>query len=264
MTPEEVVKQTNRERYLERLKKNHPDREYEDDEALFAQVNDDYDESEKQIGELRGYENEITKMIDVNPASAAFLSDWKNGVDPIVALIRRFGDDFKAALEDPAKLEQIAEANKEYAERVAQNKKYEEEYKKNIAESLVAVEKMEKEENIPTDKMDEALAALELMAKDVFSGIYSVENVRMALKAINYDADLADASREGEVRGRNAKIQERLRKSSRGDGTADLAGTNGRGASIDRPEFGALNRYGAGNSTIYERGGEKRIPYKDR
>ena len=37
-------------------------------------------------------------------------------------MIRKFGDDFKAALEDPEKQEALAAANKEYAERIAKEK----------------------------------------------------------------------------------------------------------------------------------------------
>lgn len=48
----------------------------------------------------------------------------------------------------------------------------------------------------------------------------------MALKAINHDADIAAASQEGEIRGKNAKAEAQLRKPKRGDGTPALAGAN--------------------------------------
>ena len=45
---------SNRERYTERLKAKYPDKEFADDEALFAQINDEYDGLDK---ELSGYKN---------------------------------------------------------------------------------------------------------------------------------------------------------------------------------------------------------------
>ena len=48
----------------------------------------------------------------------------------------------------------------------------------------------------------------------------------MAVKALNHDTDVAMASEEGEIAGRNAKIVEKLRKAERGDGTAPLDGKN--------------------------------------
>lgn len=85
----------------------------------------------------------------------------------------------------------------------------------------------------------------------------------MALCAINHDDDVATAAREGEVRGRNTRIEERLRRGQRGDGTASLDGKNGgQSKSRDMPDLGVLNRYDDGGQTIWERGGEKRRPAK--
>lgn len=38
-----------RDQFGERLKKKYPDREYADDDALFGQINDDYDEYDKKL-----------------------------------------------------------------------------------------------------------------------------------------------------------------------------------------------------------------------
>jgi hypothetical protein len=46
------------------------------------------------------------------------------------------------------------------------------------------------------------------------------------LKAVNHDADVENARTEGTVAGRNAKIDEKLRKQQGGDGTPNLAGSN--------------------------------------
>lgn len=92
---------SNRDRYSERLKAKYPDKEFADDEALFGQINDDYDGYEKELGTYREREKALSDLFASNPRSASFLTDWRNGEDPIVGLVRKFGDDFKAALEDP-------------------------------------------------------------------------------------------------------------------------------------------------------------------
>ena len=53
------------------------------------------------------------------------------------------------------------------------------------------------------------------------------ETIEMILKALNHDADVANAQEEGEVAGRNAKIVERKRNSKKGDGITNLNGRNG-------------------------------------
>ena len=61
------------------------------------------------------------------------------------------------------------------------------------------------------------------------------------------------------MKGRNSKIEEKLRKGSKSDGTANLAGKNGGGNADSRqmPDLGAISRYD-GAQNIWERGGEKR------
>ena len=120
--PNNTEVKSNRERYTERLKAKYPDREFADDEALFGQINDDYDGYDKELSGYKEREKALSDLFASNPQSAAFLTDWRKGEDPIIGMVRKFGDDFKAALEDPEKQEALAAANKEFAERIAQEK----------------------------------------------------------------------------------------------------------------------------------------------
>lgn len=253
---------SNRDRYTERLKTKYPDKEFADDEALFGQINDDYDSYDSELSGYREREKALSDLFASNPRSAAFLIDWRNGEDPIVGLIRKFGDDFKAALEDPEKAEALAAANKEYAERIAKEEEYENEYQKNIGETLTTLDQMQKEEGLTDDDIDNAMEFLIGIMKDGLLGKFSRESISMALKALKHDADVETADREGEVRGRNTKIEERLRKDTKGDGTASLGSKNGsRGVPRNMPDLGAIDQdYGMQN--IWERGGEKRRPAK--
>lgn len=250
---------SNRDRYTERLKTKYPDKEFVDDEALFGQINDDYDSYDNELSGYREREKALSDLFASNPRSAAFLTDWRNGEDPIVGLVRKFGDDFKAALEDPEKQEALAAANKEYAERIAKEGEYEDEYQKNLCESLTTLEQMQQEEGLSDEDIDLAMEFLIGIMKDAILGKFSRESIAMALKAIKHDADVEQADREGEVRGRNTKIEEKLRKGSKNDGTASLGSKHGggKGASREMPDLGAIDQnYGTQN--IWERGGEKR------
>lgn len=253
---------SNRDRYTERLKTKYPDKEFADDEALFGQINDDYDSYDSELSGYREREKALSDLFASNPRSAAFLIDWRNGEDPIVGLIRKFGDDFKAALEDPEKAEALAAANKEYAERIAKEEEYENEYQKNIGETLTTFDQMQKEEGLTDDDIDNAMEFLIGIMKDGLLGKFSRESISMALKALKHDADVETADREGEVRGRNTKIEERLRKDTKSDGTASLGSKNGSsGVPRNMLDLGAIDQdYGMQN--IWERGGEKRRPAK--
>lgn len=254
---------TNREKYAERLKGKYPDREYADDEAMWAQANEDYDGYDKEISEYKDREKALSDMFANDPRSAAFMTNWRKGGDPAVELVRMYGQDFLEEMQDPEKLEAFAEANKEYAERVAKEKDLEKEYEENMSGvTLPTLERMRDDEGYSDDEIDEAMEFLAGVMMDGLRGKFTEESILMAMNAIHHDEDVSVAAREGEVKGRNAKIEERLRRRGRGDGTADLAGKNGGGRPRNAPEMGALDRYGEGNTTIWERGGEKRRPAK--
>ncbi len=253
---------SNRNRYIARLKERHPDKEYADDEALFGQINEDYDGYDKELSGYKEREKALSDLFASNPRSAAFLIDWRNGEDPIVGLVRKFGDDFKAALEDPEKVEALAAAQKEYAERVTKEREYETQYRQNMDATYATIEQVQQEDGLTDDDIDAAMTFLIGIMKDGILGKFSAESIRMAVKALHHDDDVTQADREGEVRGRNTRIEEQIRRSGRRDGTANLSGKNGgKTTTREMPDLGALERYDGGMN-IWERGGERRRPVK--
>lgn len=257
--PDKPTVKSNRERYAERLKAKYPEREFADDEALWGQANEDYDGYDNELAGYKEREKVFSDLFTKDPRSAAFLTNWRKGGNPAVELVRMFGDDFVEELRDPAKQEELAKASKEYAERVAKEKEFDEQYQKNITETLSTLETLQANEGVGDDEIDGAMEFLVGIMKDGIVGRFSPESIRMALRAIHHDEDVAVAEREGEVRGRNSRIEEKLRKKQRGDGTANLDGKNGGGGRPrEMPDLGALDRYDDGGQTIWERGGEKR------
>lgn len=254
---------------LNRMRSKYPEKNFDDDEAFFGQINDDYDNYDKQIAdrdsqieEYKGREKTFSDMFTSDPRSASFLTDWRNGEDPVVSLIRRYGTDIVDVINDPEKQEEIAKANKEYADRNLKEKGYEEEYAKNLDESANTVDAVAQEMGWDEEQKGQALEFLINTSRDVMLGKFTREALIMAHKALNHDADVENAGLDGEVRGRNAKIDEKLRRSKKGDGTMPLGGKNGTAPAVrDSRDLGALDRYDDGVSNIWERGGEKRTKY---
>ncbi len=256
---EELKNKSKRDLLLERMRTRYPDKKFEDDEELFGQISEEYDTYDKDISGYKDREEKISTLFASDPRSARLFIDWRDGKDLISNLVRLYGDDLRAALDDPSKLEELAEANKEYMERVAQNELYEVEYEKNMAETLARLEKTQQAKGLSDTDLDTAMEWLTVIAKDFMMGKISDETIEMAIKAQNFDAAVEQAEQEGEVRGKNAKIEEKLRKSTKGDGTAALSGKNGsNGGNRAVPDLGAIDRYGVGATTIWERGDMKR------
>lgn len=220
-----------RDQHLERLRKKYPDKKFEDDEEIYGQISDDYDTYEAELDGLRGREKSLSDMFAADPRSAQFLTDMHNGTDPILGLVRNFGVEIKDVLDDPEMQDKIAEANKDYVERIANSKKLDDEYEKNMDDTLETLRQFQAERGMSDEQIDQVVGFLLGVVRDGVMGKFSTETLDMACKALNYDADVAAAGEEGEVTGRNAKITENLRKSKKGDGTAPLGGKNGHGHS---------------------------------
>lgn len=257
-----------RDAVLNRIRSKYPDKQYADDEAYFGQIEDDYNEYDKKVGELsaanedyRKRESELSDMFAKDPRSADYLMRWKNGEDPAIALVREFGDDVVEIISDPKRQEEVAKAKQEYADRVANDKKLQEEYQVNLKQSLAMIDDLvaggESE-----DEVDKVMKAYITIGTDVLMGKFNRETYDMIKKSFNYDSAVANAAEEGVIKGRNEKIEEKLAKNKKGDGHSPLGGETGMQADrTPRRPLGALDNFGDGNQTIWERGGEKRRKY---
>ncbi len=259
--PDNNPVKSKRDLTMERMKARYPDRSYDDDEALFGQINDDYDDYDKKLSESQGREKAFSEMFYKNPKAARLMMEWKDGKDPVASLISIYGkEDILAAIDDPERLQAIEEANKDFAERLAKSDEYDAQYEKNFPESARAIDEWAEQKGIDENTVNELGTMLAEICGNFIVGKFTPETFEMLMKAKNYDADVEQAQAEGEVAGRNAKIEEKLRKGKQGDGTVALDGKNGNaGSTKPKRDLGALERYGESKS-IFERGGEKRIP----
>ena len=220
-----------RDQHIDRLRKKYPDKKFEDDEEIYGQISDDYDQYEQELEGYKGREKSLSDMFAADPRSAQFLTDMHNGNDPILGLVRNFGVEIKDVLDNPEMQEKIAEANKDFVERTAKSKKLDKEYEANMDTSLETMRQFQTENNLDDAQMDAIAAHLLTIAGDIVMGKFTRDSLELARKALNYDADVAAAGEEGEIAGRNTKIVEDLRKSKKGDGIAPLGGKNGEGYS---------------------------------
>lgn len=216
-----------RDQQLERLRKKYPDKKFEDDEEIYGQIYDDYDQYEQDLSGYKDREKAMSDMFAADPRSAQFLADMHNGNDPYVGLVKNFGIEIQDVLDDPEMQEKIAEANKDYVERVAKSRQLDEEYEKNMDASLETLRQFQEERGMSDVQIDAVVDAVLTVVRDGVMGKFSKETLAMFVNAINHDSDVASASEEGRVAGRNDKIVEGLRKRDKGDGTAPLNGKNG-------------------------------------
>lgn len=252
--PQQAVK-SKRDLALERLKARHPDVDYPDDESIFGAIGEDYDADQAELGSLRNDSKALSEMFDADPKSATFLQQMRKGENPWLAMIRIYGDEAFDYFSDPSNADDIAKAQEEYLAKVADGRKLEEEYDKNVPESDKVMSAFSEEYG--EDALTDAVAKVSKVVDDWLRGKITSEALDMARLASSHDADVEQAGHEGEVRGRNSRIGDRLRLKKGGDGTPNLDGKSAvPGNRLPKQDLGALGRE---KRDIWEAGNEKRI-----
>lgn len=219
---------------LERMTAKYPDEDFSDKEKFYGKIVEDYVDGEDRIAKYEEDERRLSDMMMADPRAAQILVDMSNGADVATSLVRMFGNEIKDAIDDPDRLEEMAEANKEYVERVAKNKQYEEMYKENLEHTIADIDMVQREMGLSDEQVDKAMALLQSIVSDGVMGKFTPDNIKMALKAISHDEDVALAAEEGEVKGRNTRIEEKLRKSAKGDGMPTINSKNNNVAQAKR------------------------------
>lgn len=215
-----------RDRQIGRLREKYPEKKFEDDEEIYGQIGEDYDNYEKELGGYKEREKVLSDMFAADPRSATFLVEMSKGNSPVISLLKNFGPDIKEALDDPDKIQDVADAWAEEQERIATSQKLDDEYAENLPKSLEALRQYQEDNNLTDEEADAIIFALINIVRDGVMGKFSPEMFDLMGKAIHHDEHVALAQEEGTIAGRNQTVTEKLRKRKDGDGLAPLNGKN--------------------------------------
>ena len=226
MSTTEQGQKSRRETVIGRLRERYPDKKFEDDEEIYGQIGDDYDNLEKENTAYKDREKSLSDMFAADPRSAEFLTELSKGGNPVISLLKNFGPDIKETLDDPEKMQELADAWAEDQKRIAKSKQLDDEYANNMEKSLADLRKYQEDNGLSDEQTDAIIFGLISIVRDGVMGKFTPESFELISKAINHDEDVAQAESEGTVAGRNQKITEKLRKSRKGDGLGPLNGKN--------------------------------------
>lgn len=213
---EKERKPTNKEKFnsmmMERIEGYNPD----DEEGAYGMLIDNYNRNEEQ-------KKILADAINNDPRLASVLSDIVAGKrSGANALVRYYGRDFLSAEEGTPEYDDIVAAEEERKKDAESRAAREEEYKKNIDESTPIIEEFCKSKGY---KVDDFLNDVwDKVAAPILSGKYTTELLAMLDKGFNYDNDVNDAMKAGEVKGRNENVN-KLRNDQIGDGMPTGLGT---------------------------------------
>lgn len=209
-------KPTNKERFNSMMKERMEGFNPEDEEGAYGMLIDNYTKNEEQ-------KKMLADAINKDPRLASVLSDIVAGKrSGANALVRYYGRDFLSAEEGTPEYDDIVAAEEERKKDAEERSAREEEYKKNIDESTPIIEEFCKSKGYDVDEFLNNV--WDRIASPILSGKYTNELLSMLDKGFNYDNDVNDAMKAGEVKGRNDNIN-KMRNDQIGDGMPTGLGT---------------------------------------
>lgn len=211
-TPENQNTISSRESLLARARERFPDRQFADLDAtevpegtadLDEAINEMLEDLTTRQATYDEKNNRLTELLMTDPDSAEFIQKWVETGDPRTALVETFGDDLGMSEEGQANFKGQLDS---WRERKKANDALNEEAEANWQKSLADLESWGDAKGLSLEQKRDVMLRLLAIAFNGMENKYGTEDFDLALNAINHDADVATAEREGEVKGRNAKI----------------------------------------------------------
>lgn len=205
-----------RERLMGRIQSRYPERTFVGQKGQDGQdgqddfdlaVNELLDEYDAKQSEQDANNEKLMKLFMSDPRSHEFINRWVEAGDPLVALIEIFGDDFSEAMSSPESRERFIESHNKWLERKSADDSAREDRESNWQKSLEDLDSWGNEKGLDEKKKVEVILRLHQVGVNAIENIYTREDFEMAFNAMNYAEDVASARKEGEVAGRNAKIE---------------------------------------------------------
>lgn len=219
--------------FLEMMRNTYPDVNYDDEEDIFGAIEKDINDKDEKIKKNEEEGKKIVDLFTQDPRSAEFFNSWVKGKNPIESLIELFGDEFRDALDDPEQREKFSKSYQSFLEKVAKSKEMDKKADENLLATFELFDKMQKENGWSDEEVQEIFTKINDIYQDGLFCIIKPETITMVAKALNYDSDIEEASRVGEIKGKNAKITEKLKKEDAPSGTPPtLGGDNDSGVQM--------------------------------
>lgn len=215
--------------FIEAYKKRHPDASIDDEESLFAAINDGYGKDSDEYEAMKKREDTLVDMFTKDPRAAMMFTAMRDGEDLTMYLVKNFGDEFLDAINDPEKADDFAKAHEEWVKKAEKTRQMQKETDENLQKTLECFRAVMEKKGWTEEEAAQVFEACQKIIIDGLNGIVTPETIEMVSKGMRFDNAVRDAGTDGEIRGRNQKIQERLRKT-----TDDVPSLTGSGNQVGR------------------------------
>ena len=239
------------DRLRERYTAKNPDKEYGNenaDDALVADILSELEDFDAQLGEFEEGKKQSQKMVDLfnrDPRSSKFMLALASGEgNPIDYLLDIYGPDLLDALQSEEGRAKIVDSNNKWLEKKASEESTMQARMDNYEKSINDLVAFASEKGLSDEQAVAIFEKVNQIGFDAIEGIYTRESYEMAYDAMNYATDVETARKEGERDGRNARIEEKLKKVTKPAEMPPTVGGQGVGVPESKPKAKKPDMFG--------------------
>jgi hypothetical protein len=233
---EEKKEEVKKHKYADRLAKAYPERAFETD--------DDYENAhEDYVKDLEGYRErgtianqKLIALFEAEPQIADVISAMIGGATMRSALARHIGAEDLVPEDGDPDYKAWDENNKQRLERIAKADQFNREFNENVEFSAKSVQEFASENDLKPEEAEKILGEFDDMLKDIYRGRITKETLAKIVRAVKHDEAVKEAKAEGEIKGKNEAIKEKVEKekvTAKDDGLPVLKKA---GDAIEEPE----------------------------
>lgn len=154
----------------------------------------------------QGKNRELHDLLMRDPSGIAFLTKWMESGDPRAALVEVFGDDLSELATEEGR-GKFSDNLKVWRDKRDADDKLDQEAAANLEVTFNDLDSWRQNKGLSEEEAVEVFLRLSAVAMGGLMNKYTTDDFEMAYKAMHFDNAVSDARREGEVAGRNAKIE---------------------------------------------------------
>lgn len=214
--------------YRDRLKAKFPDMAAQTDEDYNIMSEKYFDDTEAELTRYRDSEKAVSDLIESDPEFKAIVSDMLvNGMPFRVAIAKHIDPEDLVYNEEDDNYDNWQKAKQERLDRAAKYAEMQKEIANNEIETSKVFNEFCDEKNIPEEERD---AFLQIINDNLIGLLYKKVDkkfLELCYKGSTYDKAVEQAAKEGEINGRNQKIQAekaKIEKEKAGDGLPNPSG----------------------------------------
>lgn len=205
-------------RWKQHLSQKYPDRQFEDDSEAENAFYEDYEATNSKLAEAELNNKKVYELIESNPALADVIITMSEGVPFEIALARNVDLEALMPKDGEQNFDTIQQEFEGRKKRLEESRKRIETVESNREKSSQTAQEFYASKQMSDTEVKEFMDFVDNLFDGIFNGDISSKTLEKLYQAYKYEEDVQGALEQGEVNGRNAKIEAKRETISTTDG----------------------------------------------